>query len=291
MVPPQRAVINLAPQHKFKGLAKWPEAQLLLLMPRVLWNRTRTYVPHFEAIHLAGRFGADPGDFEWEVLTEPQGFKWWRRTVGGDPAYCAFIVAPDVTTDPVEVFGMVDIASDTPWWFDAINDMTRIEMRGDTYARQNHIGEHEAKVYISLRDEYGPRKLVTTAKDENNIAWRVGAAEEVEKLKESFVNLVNRARTATLPEETVKAKTGELKPTTGSLKSSTGPLAKPPTGPLTKPPTTPLRKPVTSPLPTDPKKPTGSLPPEPQKKSTTDSLKDALTNLLRPKTDQLKKDD
>jgi hypothetical protein len=296
----QRAVINLAPQHKFKGLSKWPEAQLMLLMPRVLWNRTRIYVPHFEAVHLAGRFGADPGDFEWEVLTEPQGFKWWRRTVGGDPAYCAFIVAPDVTTDPVEVFGMIDIASDTPWWFDAIDDMVRIEMRGETFARQNNLSEHQGKVFVSLRDEYGPRKLITTAKDDNGIAWRVGAPEEVEKLRKSFVSLVNRARTSTLPDETVKVKTGELKSTTGSLRSPTGSLAKPSTGSLSKPatgslptlpkpPTAPLHKPVTNPLPAEPKKPTGSLPPEPPKK-TTGSLRDALSNLLKPKTDQLKKD-
>ncbi len=282
MAPPARAVINLAPQHKFKGLKDWPEAQLLLLMPRVLWNRTRIYVPHFEAVHLAGRFGADPGDFEWEVLTEPQGFKWWRRTVGGEPAYSSFIVAPDVSTDPVEVFGMVDIASDTPWWFDAIDDMVRIEMRGDVHARQYNLTDHQGKVFVSLRDEYGPRKLVTTPKDENGVAWRVGAPEEVEKLKESFVNLVNRARTATLPDETVKNKTGELKPGTGQLKPATGSLQKPSTGQLPKPATGTIRKP-----------PTGSLPPDQKKpeKPATGSLRDALSNLLKPKTDQLKKDD
>lgn len=275
-----RAVVNLAPQHKFKGLKEWPEAQLLLLMPRVLWNRTRLYVPHFEAVHLAGRFGADQGDFEWEVIPEPQGFKWWRRTVAGDPAYSAFIVAPDVTIDPVEVFGMVDIASDTPWWFDAIDDMVRIDMRGETYARQNAVSELQGRVFISLRDEYGPRKLVTTAKDENGVAWRVGAPEEVEKLKEAFVGLVNRARTATLPDETAKKQTGELKPGTGQLnKLGTGSLPKPATGSLPKPPTGNLPKPGT-----------GSLPPD-QKKPATGTLRDTLSNLLKPKTGTLKKDE
>jgi hypothetical protein len=264
MAPSGRAVINLAPQHKFKGLKDWPEAQLMLLMPRVLWNRTRIYVPYFEAVHLAGRFGADQGDFEWEVIAEPQGFKWWRRTVGGDSAYAAFIVAPDVTIDPVEVFGMVDIASDSPWWFDAIDDMVRIEMRGDVHARQNGLSEHQGKVFISLRDDYGPRKLVTAPKDENGIAWRVGAPEEVEKLKESFVGLVNRARTATLPEEALR-KTGELKAGTGQLP------AKSPTGTLKKPAT-------------------GSLSAD-QKKPATGTLRDALSNLLKPKTGTLKKDE
>lgn len=268
MASPQRAVFNLAPQHKFKGLKDWPEAQLLLLMPRVLWNRTRIYVPHYESIHLAGRFGADPGDYEWESITEPQGFKWWRRTVAGDAAYCAFIVAPDVHTDPVEVFGLIDIASDTPWWFDAVEDAVRIETRGETYARQNHMDEYAGKVFISLRDEYRPRRLVTAERDENGVAWRVGSQEEVEKLKDAFVALVNRARTATLPEETRTGKTGELKPPTGGLK--------PPTGGL---------KPSTGNLP--PKPATGNLPPKP----ITGALRDALSNLLKPKTGQLKKDE
>jgi hypothetical protein len=339
MAPPARPVINLAPQHKFKGLKDWPEAQLMLLVPRALWTRTRLYVPHFEAVHLAGRFGADPGDFEWEVLAEPQGFKWWRRTVGGDPAYCAFIVAPDPYSDLVEVFGMVDIASDTPWWFDGIDDMVRIEMRGETLARQNNLSDHQGKVLVSLRDEYNPRRLVTAQKDENGVAWRVGTAEEVEKLKEAFVALVNRSRTATLPNE-ARTRTGELhpgetpprpgtgplRPASGNLRPATGPMNRPATAPLpkpatsplpvkpqtaplpkpatsplpVKPPTAPLPRPATSPLPVKPptaplpkpapKPPTSPLPAEP-KKPATGGLRDALSNLLRPKTDQLKKDD
>ena len=248
-----RAVINLAPQHKFRHLHKWPEAQLLLLMPRVLWNRTRIYVPHFEAVHLAGRFGADPGDYEWEVLSDPQGFKWWRRTIGGDAAYCAFVVAPDVSVDPVEVFGFVDIASDGPWWFDAIQDMVPIETRGNVYARQHHISEHQGKVIVSIRDEYEPQKIVTTSKDENGIAWRVGTQEEVERLRDAFVGLVNRARTAALPDEVKAGKTGELKPATGPFE-----------------PDSAARRP-------------------PQKQGT-GPLKTALGNLLKPKTGQLKKD-
>lgn len=258
-----RAVINLAPQHKFKGLKDWPEAQLMLQMPRVLWNRTRQYVPHFEAISLAGRFGADQGDYEWELLSEPQGFKWWRRTVAGDAAYTAFIVAPDVSGDLVEVFGLIDIASDSPWWYDAIDDAVRIETRGDTFARQNNLTTEQGKVFVSIRDEYRPRRLLTADRDENGVAWRVGSQEEVERLKEAFVGLVNRARTASLPDE-VRTKTGELKPTTGGLKPATGGLPKPGTGGL------------------------NPEPPEPPKKST-GTLRDALSNILKPKTGQLPK--
>ena len=111
MALPQRAVINLAPQHKFKSLSKWPEAQLMLLMPRVLWNRARLYVPHFEAVNLAGRFGADPGDYEWEVISEPQGFKWWRRTISGDAAYCAAIVGPQPSVLRAVVMAVIVLAA------------------------------------------------------------------------------------------------------------------------------------------------------------------------------------
>jgi hypothetical protein len=207
-------------------------------------------------VHLAGRFGADPGDYEWEVIAEPQGLKWWRRTISGDAAYCAFIVAPDTNSDPVEIFGLVDIASNTPWWFDAIDDVVRIETRGETYARQTGMDEAQGKVFISIRDEYRPRHILTADRDENGVAWRVGSAEEVEKLKDAFVGLVNRARTASLPTEVQQTgKTGELpRPGTGTLKAPTGPL-----DPNAQP-----------------------------KRSPTGSLKDALGSILKPKTDTLK---
>jgi hypothetical protein len=263
MAPIPRAVINLAPQHKFKGLKDWPEAQLLLQMPRVLWNRTRTYVPFFEAVGLAGRFGADQGDYEWEVIAEPQGFKWWRRTLTGDAAYCAFIVAPDTSTDPIEIFGLIDIASNTPWWFDAVEDAVRIETRGEVYSRQTGMNEQAGRIFISIRDEYRPRRLINAESDENGVAWRVGSAEEVERLKDAFVGLVNRARTASLPEE---------------VRTGTGTLSKPVTGGLSKPLTSGLPKPGT-----------GSLPPDSQpKRSATGSLKDALGNIFKSQTDQLK---
>jgi len=246
-------LVNEHATYRFAELAKLPDTQLVMLVPKKVFVRLPEFIAAYEAVSLAGRFGADPGDYEWEVLSDPQGFKWWRRTVGGDPAYCAAILAPDVSTDPIEVFGMIDIASDTPWWFDAIDDMVRIEMRGDTLAHQRHISELQAQVIVSIRDEYGPRRLITAERDENGIAWRVGSPEEVEKLKDAFVGLVNRARTAILPEEALR-KTGELSPQSEQPKPKTDQL-----------------KPKTD-----------------QLKPGTGSLKSSLSNLLKPKTDQLK---
>ena len=111
----QRAVVNLNPQHTFVGLAELPEAQLMFLIPRALWQHILAYVPRFEAIELAGQFGAEPGEYEWEMIAEPQGLKWWRRDTLGNVAYFAAIIAPHPETDPVEGFGLIDIASNSEW--------------------------------------------------------------------------------------------------------------------------------------------------------------------------------
>lgn len=197
----QRVVLNLAPQHTFKGIADIPEAQLLLLVPRNIWERARAYVPHFEAVNLAGRFGADPGDFEWEVLDQPQGFKWWRRTAIGDAAYCAAIIAPNTETDPIEVFGVVDIASNSPWWYDAIEHESELQGLSETMVRQGKTDLDTARLQISIEAEYRPRQLVISEGDENGVAWRLGAAAEVKQLKDALIGLFSRARAATLPSE------------------------------------------------------------------------------------------
>ncbi|MBI5291953.1 MAG: hypothetical protein HY872_08770 [Chloroflexi bacterium] len=196
-----RSVINLAPQHKFQGLADLPEAQLLMLAPRGIWLRTRTYVPQFEAVHLAGRFGADPGDYEWEPIDQPQGFKWWRRTALGDAAYCAAIIAPAAQSDPIEVFGLIDIASDSPWWLDAVENDGLIQGRSAALVRQRAMPLEEARVLASIEEEYRPRQLLTAEADENGIAWRVGDMAEVTRLKDALIGLFSRARAVVLPEE------------------------------------------------------------------------------------------
>jgi hypothetical protein len=149
------------------------------------------------------------------VFDNPQGLKWWRRTVGGDPAYCAAVIAPSTDLDTVELFGLLDIASDSPWWFDSIFDMAKIHKRAETISRQKNVAIEKAEIWVSIEDEYKPRNLLTTAKDENGIAWRVGDVDEVTLLQNALVGLFDRARTAILPGE---VSTGPIKKGTGSLK-------------------------------------------------------------------------
>lgn len=198
-----RALINLAPpNHIYKTASQMPESQLQMIVPRVLWRRTRAYIPHFEAVHLAGRFGADPGDYEWELLDQPHGLKWWRRTKMGDAAYCAAILVPDPNLDPVEAFGIIDIASDTPWWFDAVINEGLIQGRGEAFARERKISIDAGRVLASIEEEYQPRELLTATPDQDGVAWRCGDLAEVTLLKEAIVGLINRANKATLPAET-----------------------------------------------------------------------------------------
>lgn len=197
-----RALINLAPlNYVYKTASQMPESQLQMIVPRALWLRVRAYIPHFEAVHLAGRFGADLGDYEWELLDQPHGLKWWRRTTMGDAAYCAAILAPDPNLDPVEAFGVIDIASDTPWWFDAVMNIGLIQGRGEAFAREHKISVDEGRVLASIQEEYQPHELLTATPDQDGIAWRCGDLAEVTLLKEATLGLINRAHKATLPSE------------------------------------------------------------------------------------------
>ena len=191
-------VLNLVPQHQFSALQQWPEAQLLLLVPQQIWTRARLYVPEFEEVTSAGRFGASPGQFEWELLEQPQGFKWWRRTVRGDATYCGVVVTADPAADPLEVYGMIDIGSDGAWWYDAVELSDPLEYQSEIIARRKHIPVETARLELSL-EEYRRRDLLTSEPGADEAAWRIGDEAEVVRLKDALIKLFEQARTATMP--------------------------------------------------------------------------------------------
>ncbi|MBI3362287.1 MAG: hypothetical protein HY023_14390 [Chloroflexi bacterium] len=193
-------VVNLTPQHQFSALHDWPETQLLLLVPRKIWARAQSYVPQFEDVKLAGRFGADPGDFEWEILPQPQGFKWWRRTTRGDASYFGVLITPNAEADMLEAYGMLDIGSDSAWWFDAIEDIGALYGRSDLIAKDEGVAVEDARLFVSL-EEYRQRDMLTADLTDTEPAWRIGNKAEVLKLKEAMIGLFERARTATLAQE------------------------------------------------------------------------------------------
>lgn len=189
-------VLNLAPQHTFSALGDWPEAQLLLLVPRPIWDRARQYVPLAEATDLAGRFGANPGEFEWDLLPqEPQGFKWMRRAAEGDAIYFGFAVAADPAADPVEVYGLIDIGSDSRWWYDAAEDISAILRQSESIVRLRGGQVEAVRLQMSL-DEYRRRGLLTAEPAGGEAAWRVGVEPEVRRFKDELVAMLERARRA-----------------------------------------------------------------------------------------------
>lgn len=119
----------------------------------------------------------------------------------GDAAYCAAIVAPQPDADPIEVFGLIDIASDSPWWFDAVEDIEPMQVRAELLTRQRQISIDEARLVVSVEEEYRPREMLSAATDENGVAWRTGNMKEALGLKDALIGLFSRARVATLPDE------------------------------------------------------------------------------------------
>ncbi len=188
-------VLNLAPQHTFSALADWPEAQLLLLVPQAIWEQALKYVPRVEDVGLAGRFGADPGSYEWEVLPQPPGLKWLPRTLQGDAHFFGFAVTADPTADPIEVYGLIDIGSNTAWWYDAVFDMSPILSQSDSVARST--GREQAAIQLEMSlTEYRSTGLLTAEPTRAEPAWRVGNRAEVKRFKDALVALLERARAA-----------------------------------------------------------------------------------------------
>lgn len=185
-------VLNLAPQHSFSALSEWPEAQLLLLVPPPIWARARAHVPQYEDVSLAGRFGANPGEYEWELLEQPPGFKWLRRTAEGDAAYFGLAVTSDPAADPVEVYGLIDIGSDTNWWFDGSDDISAIMTQSESIVRLRGGDLEAIRIQMSL-NEYRRRRLLTAEPAGEEPAWRLGAEHEVRRFRDALVGLLDRA--------------------------------------------------------------------------------------------------
>jgi hypothetical protein len=89
------------------------------VIPRRSWVRLAEYIPAYEAVNLAGRFGADPGDYEWEWLSDPEGIRWWRRDATGRESLFGMAVAVH-RNDLVELYGLVEVDETSSFWADVI---------------------------------------------------------------------------------------------------------------------------------------------------------------------------
>jgi hypothetical protein len=157
-------------------------------------------VANFEAIQLAGRFGASPGTYEWEWITDPEAIRWWRRASDGTESLFGMAVAVH-RKDMVELYGLVEVDESSPHWPEVIpaEAANALPGRARLVARQN--GEPEEQVLLSLYREYFRGKSMLTMEEAGQLALRRGTIREVERFRDVLRALIERSNSAKLPSE------------------------------------------------------------------------------------------
>lgn len=194
-------LVNENPNYKFAELVKMPETQLVMLAPLRMWQRLAEYINTFEAVSLAGRFGADPGDYEWEWLDNPEAVRWWRRNQEGYESLFGMAVGVR-RRDMVELYGIVDVDDSSPFFADVIPDeaINPMPMRAKLIARERNRREED--VLAELYREYFRSKGMLTSDHSGEASTRRGTIREVERFQASLKGLFERSTKATLPSET-----------------------------------------------------------------------------------------
>ncbi len=203
-------LVNDQPRHRFSRLHDIPETQLTMLTSRRVWSRMREYVQAFEAVALAGRFGADPGDFEWEWVAEPQGLRWWRRAIDGTE-YLFGVAAAVPVGDDVELYGMVSVDESSVYWADVVSSaiLSELNDRARLIAHDQHLHDDRPALAQLRRDHYRHRSLLTYD-EPGEPAIRRGTVREVERLQSALQGLLNRCATSVLPSEAIRRQTGQF---------------------------------------------------------------------------------
>lgn len=193
-------IVNDTPQYKFVDLPKMPETQVVMAVPRHVWLRVLEYVPAYEAVSLAGRFGADPGDYEWEVLDKPEGLRWWRRNGEGNESLFALALAVR-RHDWVELYGMVEVDETSSFWTEVIPEeiSNAVPQQAKTLARQQN--QPEEKILAQLYKDYIKKRGMLTFDQAGQPACRKGSAREVERFRDALKGLIQRSTHTQLPSE------------------------------------------------------------------------------------------
>ncbi len=193
-------VVNDHANYKFSELGKMPETQLVMLAPRKTWLRLGEYVANYEAMQLAGRFGASPGTYEWEWITEPEAIRWWRRASDGSESLFGMAVAV-YRKEMVELYGLVEVDENSPHWPEVIPEEAANAMPGQAklVARQN--GQPEERILRDLYRDYFRSKAMLTMDESGQPALRRGTVREVERFRDVLRSLIERSDHAKLPSD------------------------------------------------------------------------------------------
>jgi hypothetical protein len=194
-------IVNDHSNYRFAELGKMPETQLVMLVPKRTWQRLPEYILHYEATNLAGRFGAEPGDYEWEWVTSPEAVRWWRRASTGQESLFALALAVS-RPEFVELYGLVEVDETSPHWEEVIPEEAANGMPDQArLMARTQPGRNEAEVLRGLYREYFRRKGMLTLDTPGEIALRKGTVREVERFRDALRGLIERSGKVKLPSE------------------------------------------------------------------------------------------
>ena len=193
-------LVNENSSYRFAELPKMPETQMVMLVRKPYWLRLKEYISAYEAVNLAGRFGADPGDYEWEWIDNPQAVRWWRRAATGFESLCGTALAVH-RGDLVELYGLVEIDEASPFWAEVIPEEAGNAMPWQAKTTARAQNRPEAEVLAELYREYFKNRGMLTFNQPGKPALRKGTIREVERFRDALKGLIERAAKASLPSE------------------------------------------------------------------------------------------
>ena len=217
-------LVNEHASYRFADLTKLPDTQLVMLIPKKVMMRVPDYIKSYEAVNLAGRFGADPGDYEWEWISNPPTIRWWRRAANGTEFLFGWALAV-LRGEFVELYGMVEVDETSPFWPQVIPEEVANELpaRAKVMARQTSqtgqtgktgqvgktgqtgqigkTGQSEGELLKGLYRDFFKEAGMLTILQAGQPAVRRGTVREVEKLHEALKGLLERAAKTALPSE------------------------------------------------------------------------------------------
>ena len=194
-------LVNEQASYKFPDLAKMPETQMVMLVPARTWQRLPEYIANYESTGLAGRFGAEPGDYEWEWVADPEGARWWRRASTGKESLFGLALAVH-RGDVVELYGLVEVDEASPHWNEVIPEEAANAMPGRAkLGARTQGGGTEQQILAGLYREYFRSKDMLTLDKPGQPALRRGTIREVERFRDAVKGLIERAGKVKLPSE------------------------------------------------------------------------------------------
>jgi hypothetical protein len=194
-------LVNDHANYSFADLGQMPETQMVMLVPRRTWQRLAEYIANFESIALAGRFGAQPGDYEWEWVTSPEAVRWWRRASTGQESLFGMAVAVH-RGELIELYGLVEVDENSPHWSEVIPEEAANGMPNQAKLISRNEGRAEQDVLFQLYREYFRKRGMLTLDTHGQPALRRGTIREVERFRDALRGLIERAGRVRLTSDT-----------------------------------------------------------------------------------------